>query len=174
MNIKRFWSMFGLMILALGLVVGGSGCAGSASAEPTPPTIHYGEDVCEFCGMIISDERFAAGYLTADGQEYIFDDIGDMVQHYLQQEQEVAAAFVHDYQSHVWIRAETAAYVLSPHLSTPMLSGLVAVSKTEEAQSLISQSGGETLSFDELLSHYQAKAAPAMRPHDASSMGHDR
>lgn len=136
-------------------------CASQVKAEPTPPTIHYGEDVCEFCGMIISDERYAAGYITQDGQQHIFDDIGDMFQAHLAKQDEVTAFFVNDYESKNWLRAETAAYVRSPELTTPMLSGLAACATTEKANILAETVQGEVLTFEGLLAYYQAKPAAA-------------
>ena len=138
-----------LLLLAL------PACAGEAGAEPTPPTIHYGEDICEFCGMIVSEERFAAGYITPTGEERIFDDIGDMVQAHLRDQAEAVALFVHNYHDHTWIRAETAHYLLSPDLPTPMLSGLAAFPTAAEASSLAGELGGQLLTFEELLSHYR-------------------
>ncbi len=43
-----------------------------------PPKLFYGEDVCDECGMIISDRRFASGYTTKQGISRKFDDIGGM------------------------------------------------------------------------------------------------
>lgn len=130
-------------------------CGADANAEPVPPEIHYGEDICEFCGMIVSEERFAAGYITANGQEEIFDDIGDMVQSRLQNAGEAKAIFVHDYDEHTWIKAETATYVLSENLPTPMLSGLAAFASADRAKEFAAELDGQVFTFDELLSHYR-------------------
>lgn len=130
-------------------------CNSNASAEPAPPTIHYGEDLCQFCNMIISEERFAAGYLTQDGEERIFDDVGGMFRYHLQEQDDVMAFFVHDYEERSWIRAETAYYVLSEELPTPMLFGIVACAELEKAELIASRSGGEVLTFDEVMAHYQ-------------------
>jgi copper chaperone NosL len=130
-------------------------CSNSAVAQPAPPEIYYGEDVCEFCGMIISEERFAAGYISQDGQQHIFDDIGDMVQSHLENKGEITAAFVHDHKDHTWIKAETAHYVLSDNLPTPMLSGLAAFSTAEKATAFAHNLEGQILTFDELLAYYR-------------------
>ena len=138
-------------------------CGGSASAEPKPPTIHYGEDICEFCGMITSEERHAAAYVTSDGQGHIFDDIGDMVQLHLDKhEEDVVAFFVHDYEDEAWIRAETAFFVRSDEVNTPMLSGLAAFASSENAEALAAEFQGEVLSFDEVMAHYQGMASMTM------------
>jgi copper chaperone NosL len=144
-------------------------CANNASAEPTPPTIHYGEDVCEFCNMIISDERYAAGYITEDGQQHIFDDIGNMFRNHLQKSDKVTAFFVHNYENKSWIRAEKAAYVQSSQLTTPMLSGLAALESPEKAQVLAAELQGHVMTFAEVLAYYQANPMPQ----GEHSMEHD-
>jgi nitrous oxide reductase accessory protein NosL len=121
--------------------------------------------------MIISDPRYAAGYLTSDGEEHIFDDIGNMVTSQLQKQAEVRAFFVHDYGDQRWIRAETAHYVLSPKLVTPMLHGLAAFDTPEKAEALAAELDGKLLTFDELLAHYKAKVATA--PEDHSQHQHN-
>ena len=155
-----------ILISIILLILTVAACDGNANAEPTPPAIHYGEDVCEFCGMIVSEERYAAGYITRQGETHIFDDIGDMIQSHVENEEEATALFVHDYNRHTWIRAETAHYARSPDLPTPMLSGLAAFPMATEAEELIDELGGQALSFDALLSQYRSPAsAGAKEPH---------
>jgi copper chaperone NosL len=145
------WLLLSLLLLIL------TACAGNASAEPTPPTIHYGEDVCEFCSMIINEERHAAAYLTKDGQGHIFDEVGNMLLGLLknQASSEVTAFFVHDYQKQNWLRAETAYYVLSPEIATPMGSGLVALASAEQAKTLAAEVQGKIFTFEEIVAYYQ-------------------
>ena len=144
--------------LAALLLLSMSACGGGAAAEPTPPAIHYGEDACELCGMIISEEPHAAAYVTRDGHGHVFDDIGDMVRAHLAEPAEVAAFFVHDYADKSWIRAETASYLLSQELHTPMGSGLAAFASAEKAQALADELGGEVLTFEQVLAHYRKMA----------------
>jgi copper chaperone NosL len=143
------------VLIAAILLLAVSACTGATNNDPDPPVIHYGEDICEFCGMIISEKRYAAGYVTQQGEEYIFDDLGDMFQTHLQQQDEVGAFFVHDYEDTNWIRAETAHFVLSKKLPTPMLSGLVACSTSDRAKTLAAEVDGQVLTFDETLAHFQ-------------------
>jgi copper chaperone NosL len=160
-----------LTTLLFVLLLAVTACGGQAKAEVAPPEIHYGQDLCEFCGMIISDPRYAAGYLTTDGEDHIFDDIGNMFQSHLQKRAEVTAFFVHDYEGQRWIRAETAYYVLSPKLLTPMLHGLAAFDTPEEAEALAAELEGKRLTFDEVLAYYEAKVAAA--PEDHSQHSHN-
>jgi copper chaperone NosL len=156
-------------VLALALTA----CGTAADAEPTPPTIHYGEDICEFCGMIVSEERHAAAYVTEDGHGHSFDDIGDMVQAHLATQEAVVALFVHDYQEEAWIRAETAHYVQSDKLTTPMASGLAAFTSSEEAQALAADLQGKVLTFDELLTQYR-QMAPMTMGDEGEHNSHDQ
>jgi copper chaperone NosL len=154
---RRFWPTV-LLFLSI------AACSVTASAEPTPPTIHYGEDMCAFCGMIVSEEGHAAAYVASDNQGQVFDDIGDMVQFYLTKDEakQVPAFFVHDYESKAWIRAETATYLLSPELHTPMHSSLVAFASSEKAEALATSLQGQLLSFDEVMQLYQEMAPMRM------------
>lgn len=132
-------------------------CGSNTSAEPAPPLIHYGEDVCEFCNMIINEERHAAAYITRDGESHIFDEAGNMLQGFLKNQEgsEVTAFFVHDYEHQNWLRAESAHYVLSREISTPMGSGLVALATAEQARALAAHVQGQVFTFEEILAYYQ-------------------
>ena len=176
-NINRSSMLFIFLPMLLLFAILLSACGGTAaSSEPTPPTIHYGEDICEFCGMIISDERYAAGYVTQDGEERIFDDVGGMFQAHVQEQEDVAAFFVHDYEDVSWIRAENAHYVMSEDLATPMLVGVAACATAERAEGLADEVGGTVLTFDEVMTHYREHSAMAdefdMQQHDHEHHSH--
>ena len=47
-----------------GAGVGVPAAACAAEGDPRPPEIAYGHDMCELCGMIISDPRFAAAMIS--------------------------------------------------------------------------------------------------------------
>lgn len=115
-----------------------------------PPEIQYGRDVCSRCGMIIDDPRFAAGYVTTDGKQRIFDDIGDMLLYHKLSGDAVHAWWVHDYDTEQWLRAETAVFVQSDALHSPMGHGLAAVSTAAQAQALALRFSGVVMTFDAL------------------------
>jgi copper chaperone NosL len=150
------WGTAALLVLV-------AACNSGTTAELSPPGIHYGEDICEFCGMIISEERYAAGYLTSAGASRIFDDISGMVINHLQKQEDVTVFFVHDYDDSRWIRAEPAHYVLSSELPTPMSHGVAAFSTAEKATRLAGQVNGQVVSFEQLLTHFQEQGS--MDPH---------
>ena len=128
------------------------------NAEPQPPEIAYGFDACESCGMLISEPRFACALLLEDGRYYKFDDLGDMVMYQLDRPNlKIAAWFVHDYYSEAWMRAETAFYVASDTIASPMGHGLAAFSAWEAADLFAKSECGDTecpvLNFAELRGH---------------------
>jgi copper chaperone NosL len=112
-----------------------SGC----SHQPTdpPPRVRYGQDECAFCGMIISDERFAAALRVNEKGEIrdlLFDDIGDMID-YEKANPGIAVVhrFVHDLSTRRWIDAQAATYSHSDQLQTPMGSGIAAFADEHDA-----------------------------------------
>lgn len=135
---------FLLVLCAFGV----TGCQGSQ--EQTPP-IRYGRDRCDQCGMIISEARFAAAYLTRHGQWRFFDDLGDMLAYHSAHGEDVAVFWVHDYETDRWLKATEAFFVKSSELPTPMGHGIVAVGSRERAEELASRVQGQVLTFTELL-----------------------
>jgi copper chaperone NosL len=124
-------------------------CASSPSLDD-PPTILYGEDVCDRCMMIINEARYASAYKTSDGDTRRFDDIGGMILYDLDNGEDVAAYWVHDYETEEWLKAETATYVEDDNLHTPMGFGIIAFDSRERAESWAAEQGGMLMTFSEL------------------------
>lgn len=142
-------SHFTLYVLLFALLL--SACAAPADTEPQPPEIVYGQDVCEQCGMIIDDTHFAAALLIVDGPTHKFDDIAEMVIFNMDHpDQQVRAWFVHDYTTEAWLRGETAFYVMSADLATPMGGGVAAFETQADAEAFAQQHNVTALSFDEM------------------------
>jgi copper chaperone NosL len=127
-----------------------------------PPAIVYGEDVCAQCGMIISDARFASAmWVQGDRgpESLIFDDIGDLLAYEeANPGLQVLARYVHDYDTEEWIRADSAVYVSSRDIQSPMGHGLAAFYDAESAALHVATADGKALTFDEL--------ATERMPHD--------
>ncbi len=138
--------------LAAGLVAAAlllAGCGGRAPAEPQPPDIAYGQDMCDACGMLIDAPKFAAATALADGTARKFDDMGEMFAYHREHpDEQVRAWFVHDYDTEAWVRAEGAHFVHSENIQTPMGSGVVAFESESAAKAFADPLAAEVLSFD--------------------------
>ncbi len=118
----------------------------SDKPESGPVKIYYGEDICESCKMIISEKDFAAQYKLSTGKTVKFDDLGCMF-HYMKGEDkaQISAVYVMDYDSKQWIDGESAYYVWTDNISTPMGHGVVALRGSQEAKELANKEKGKYL-----------------------------
>ena len=130
------------------------GCAAAASIAE-PPEIRFGADVCDECGMIINQPRFSAAYVTIDRDAKRFDDIGDMLRHGAQRGDDIAAYWVHDYDTEEWIRAEHAWFVQSSSVLTPMGHGIAATGSQSRAEELASSLMGTAMTFEQIRDRYR-------------------
>lgn len=97
-----------------------------------PHEIYYGEDICERCKMIISEEEFSSQYVLQYGEARKFDDLGCMLNYISHGEPgerergEIKTYYVKDYSSGEWIDGRSAYYIWSESITTPMGYGIVA------------------------------------------------
>ncbi len=120
-----------------------------------PPDLSIGQHTCDQCHMIISDERFAAGWRADDGTQARFDDIGCMVARYRSAGQPAATLWVHDLDGLHWVRAASATFVLSEALHTPMAYGVAAFERAESAATFAVENGGTSQGWEPLLQNLQ-------------------
>lgn len=140
-----------LVVLIIGLVAGACGGDGEG-----PPDLSIGRDVCDRCGMIISEARFAAGYWVGD-EDWIFDDIGGMmVFAEMAGDLDLMSAWVHDYDSEEWIRAEEAFYVMGTSIQTPMAFGIAAFGDRSRADAIAAEQETRALTWPDLVAKAQA------------------
>ncbi len=135
--------------IGIGWIVGWMACA---SYGKTPPDIRYGEDVCDACHMVISESRFAAALTTPDGHVYLFDDIGCMVRFVQTQNVTIQNAWVHDYTTTIWTPVETALFVRTRRVTTPMGYGVIAFATPSAARTWQSAHDGPAFSWTRLRS----------------------
>jgi copper chaperone NosL len=135
----------------MGLLVILLAACSAAPGEPQPPEIAYGHDLCDMCGMLIDQPRFAAALLFEDGQAAKFDDVGDMFAYALQHsERPVRAWFAHDYHGETWLRAENAHFVTGVPIQTPMGHGIIVFEQLADAEALAADLGGDVVTFEQL------------------------
>ena len=118
-----------------------------APATPQPVAFDAATEACRYCRMTGSNGR-AAGQIVAPGEEPLFfDDIG-CLRDYLAAATPAkgAVAFVTDYATRAWIRADAAAYLSQPSIETPMASHLIAFASPAARDASPDARGGRALS----------------------------
>jgi copper chaperone NosL len=134
----------------VGLIAAGmlAGCQpGNANR---PPNVRFGEEACDSCRMIISDERFAAALVTALGDALKFDDIGCLIKHEHGQLRPEVTYWVRDFRGGEWLNARGATYVHAPSVVSPMGFGLAARRSDDAANESSAGLKERILSFFEL------------------------
>jgi len=139
-------------LLAIFLFIGLASC--KDKMDTGPHVIHYGEDVCERCKMIISDKRFAAQFINQKGESVKFDDVGCMAD-YLKEGgnrgEKPLTIYVTDFAAGQWLDAGKAFYLLNPELRSPMGYNIAAFGSEDEMNGSTFREGGkEAGGFDAL------------------------
>ena len=124
---------------------------GAQAGDPHPPELMLGSDTCEECGMLISEAKFAAATFTEDGHTHKFDDLAEMFVFQAKHPEDVVKAwFVHDYNTGAWLRGETAFYVRSGEVRSPMNYGTAAFEIRAAAEAFAGKTGGVVFDFEEM------------------------
>lgn len=126
--------------------------AACAASVPQPVAFDAGRESCAFCRMTGSNGRVAA-QLVAPGQEPLFfDDIG-CLRDYLAKTPAAddAVAFVTDYTTRAWVRADAAVFVLQPAVDTPMGSHVIAFASASARDAAPDARGGRAVVAAEIL-----------------------
>lgn len=124
------------------------------ACESGPRDIRIGEQECDHCRMMISDERFASQLITSQGRQYAFDAIECMVaftDYGDGRDLDVQGKWVPDFnQKDTWLHAGEAVYLQSDGLRSPMALNLSAYGTKEEVQEQQLQLEGRILQWHEL------------------------
>lgn len=141
-----------LLLLTLGLTLSLSAC----SQNPKP--IHYGTDLCDFCKMTIVDKQHAAEIVTLKGKALKFDAAECMVNYINRQDPATRYAhiLVNDFNDPgVLLDAQTATFLVSDAIPSPMGANLSAFKTAEAANSLVQSKGGQTFTWDAIKKELQ-------------------
>ena len=125
----------------------------SCSSEPEP--IDYGQDECEFCRMLITDNKYGAELVTDKGKIYKFDSIECMIEFSLVKNtlgdinnKLLITGF---YDPGNFINARKSFYVKNDKFRSPMGLNVTAFNNEEKAQKFLAENGGEKLSWVEVI-----------------------
>ena len=110
----------------------------SCSVEPVP--IKYGNDICSFCRMIITNSRYGTEILTKKGKNYKFDSIECLVQFIDEgeiHEENIHSLLITDFVSpEKFTDAKSSSYLVSHNLPSPMGANLTGFQKKSDAEKL--------------------------------------
>ncbi len=123
-----------------------------SSCNPQPAAIEYGTTSCHSCKMTIVDQQHAAQVMTKKGRTYSFDAIECMVRSLEQwKAEELQTLLVTDYTTpKQLIEAESAHYLISTAIPSPMGAHLSAFSNKENRDELASKPTDQKLTWGEL------------------------
>ncbi|MBK8557318.1 MAG: nitrous oxide reductase accessory protein NosL [Lewinellaceae bacterium] len=133
-------------------------CASLLSCSTGPRPLQYGKDNCSFCKMTLMDQHYGAEIVTKKGKVYVFDDLNCMVRFEKQalvKSQDIAGRYVVDYlHNGVLIDQQTAVFVRSTVLKTPMASGVAAFAQQSDVVDTFSGKNQEILSWEQMLKDF--------------------
>lgn len=103
--------------------------------------------------MTVADARFTAEAISTTGKITVFDDVGCLAAWLDENSAPVASSWVTSFvDRRTWLPADSAVYLQTDSLRTPMASGLIALRAGREADSVRAAMGGSLRSWREVLS----------------------
>ncbi len=120
------------------------------SCKVAPEAIEYGKDQCAFCKMNIVDKTHAAQFVTTKGKQFKFDAIECMINYIGQNSEEnIALLLVADFGNPGEMTdAETATYLISTAIKSPMGAYLSAFSEKKTAKDVQQKNSGEIYTWE--------------------------
>lgn len=126
------------------------------SVEPKP--IDFGTDPCAECKMTIVDQRFAAEAVTNKGKVYKFDAIECLIA-FLKDKEDADFKYllVSDFLGKELVPAQSAYFVVSASISSPMGGGILAYQKEQDALNFQKDYMAEVFSWTEFRNFMRTK-----------------
>jgi len=124
----------------------------SCNTEPKPITV--GKDVCSYCKMPVSDNRFGAEVITTKGKIYKFDDshciLSFLHDAKFQSEKNYAIYFVDFSGDHSLIPVSKSLFLKSEALRSPMNGNIAAFNNADSLQMAFDKYAGGKLNWNEV------------------------
>jgi copper chaperone NosL len=131
-----------------------------SSCRVSERPIEYGADECEYCKMMIMDQRFGSELVTDKGKVYTFDAAECLID-YLHNHEEMAEAakflLVTPYTdpNHL-VDARGATYLVSQQMPSPMGAYLTAFRDRNTAEKFRSDKGGILYTWEDLYENFKS------------------
>jgi copper chaperone NosL len=125
-----------------------------SSCTTKPEAFNIGKDNCDDCKMTIMDNKFGGEILTKKGRVYKFDD-AHCLAHFIKsgniKKEDIAQTVFADYQkTNAFLDAQTAQFVISEALKSPMNSNAAAFEDKNAAEKKANETHGTIKNWDEL------------------------
>lgn len=125
-----------------------------AACSQKPADIHYGNDECVHCKMMIHDSRFASQIVTATGKSLRFDSIECMAAYAGNKKSELAGArfWFSDFNNPgSWIDLQEVIIIRSEVINSPMGASLLAIGNNKTAEQHLNKYPGEHVEWEALV-----------------------
>ncbi len=131
----------------------------TVSCKVEPEKINFGSDSCHFCKMTIVDQQHASQYITGKGKQFKFDSIECMLNELSDKDTSNITIFlVSDYSNPgSMINAQTATYLISTEIKSPMGAFLSSFSSEKLAKETQQKMGGDIYSWSAIKEKYEVK-----------------
>jgi len=133
--------------------------AAMVSCTTGPEPIHYGKDACDHCRMTIMDPKFGAELVTTKGKVFKYDDVNCMVNHANGLPEGLSGAthlLIADMAAPATlIPVQSAFFLRSDEIRSPMGSRVAAFSNAEVRDSLMGVIGGTVIDWGGLKAIYE-------------------
>lgn len=126
-----------------------------SACEPEPQPIQYGGDQCEYCRMMITEPEFGSQVLNKQGRSFKFDSVECMAAFDLtfDDPENIHSRWVPDFlDREAWLNAESAIYLHSETLRSPMGLYLSAYADRASAEDMRDEYGGEIIDYEQVKS----------------------
>jgi copper chaperone NosL len=125
-----------------------------SSCTTKPEAFNIGKDNCDDCKMTIMDNKFGGEIITKKGRTYKFDD-AHCLAHFIKagniKKEDISQTVFADYQKgNSFLDAQTAQFVISEELKSPMNSNAAAFENKNAAEQKAKETKGTIKNWDEL------------------------
>lgn len=129
------------------------------SCSIEPEKINYGSDACHFCQMTIVDQQHASQYVTSKGKQFKFDAIECMLNEFSEKTtSNIDVILVADYgHPGSMTNANTATYLISPEIKSPMGAFLSAFSDKAMAEKTLQENSGKLYTWTSIKEKYSVE-----------------
>lgn len=119
--------------------------AACATKGDGPPEIQIDRTACSHCSMLVSEPRYAAAYQVEGFAARVFDDIGCLLGALDKEAKAPARIWFKDATDAEWIDGETAIFVRSDEIRTPMSGGITAYRDLAAAEAAAAKHAGSVV-----------------------------